>query len=512
TKDGAKMYFSRNTPKISGEGSRRRILKIYQASLKNDTWRNVREVGFNGDDFSTCHPALSPDESQMFFASDRPGGLGGMDIWVTEWNGLGWGAPRNLGPEVNSPGNEIFPFVDENGDLYYASNGLGGLGGLDLFVAKQSGETWQRTHLPPPLNTKYDDFAMSVEKGGKTGYLTSNRKGGHGRDDIYQWEKTGDEAILQPFCVVDAKDNHRIADADISVRSNSEGQTQPLKNEALKSCGDEMAVFSGETYTFVVSKPGYTPKTITVSGADMLAVPEYWIPIEPLPVAVKTLSGRVVHAVSGAPVPQAEVRIRNQCTGAEMTLPADSDGAFHFEADCGCGYELIGKKSGFREGKKQLNAGDLNCENPDEKVEIPLSPAPDKKPEFRVGQIIKLDKLYYDYDKYYIRPDAAVELDKVVDLLKKYPSMEIELSSHTDSRGSDAYNLRLSENRAKAAVDYIISKGIDPRRVVARGYGETKLVNHCKNGVKCSDEEHQENRRTEIKVTAFDESGVEIRH
>ncbi len=546
---GTKMFFSRNIPKgPSGNEEREQlILKIYEADFVGSSWKNVSEASFNLDGYSTCHPAMSTDENQIIFSSNRPGGFGGMDLWVTNWDGLGWGAPENLGPKVNTNKNEIFPFIDEGGLLYFSSNGHKGMGGLDLFTAVDRGNGWGNVvNLGAPLNSKKDDFGFSIEKGGTSGYFTSDRKGGKGKDDIYHWKMEGEKPAIANLCVIDAIEEFRIADADMYL---GEGSNVPLVGEynitpkkvlvdgkeyfvveakdggnmvqanQEKSCDLQIPVLPGENYSISINKPGYESWTRTISGKELLGTPEFLIPITPMDRPL-ILTGIIYNRRNGDPLPLSDVKILNKCNNEKLELVTDHRGEFQMEVDCECDYEIVGLKREFTVGEKRLLAMNIDCESDYANIEIPLEPnipepepepEPVKSPEFTIGQVIQLDKLHYDYDKYNIRPDAAIELDKVVDLMTKYPSMEIELGSHTDARGSDQYNERLSANRAKSAVNYIISRGISPNRLMAKGYGETQLVNHCANGVECEDKVHEENRRTEIKITAFDEEGVEVK-
>ena len=360
--DGHKMFFTRNNRK-GKSGDNIIKLKIYVANRDGDNWEDITELPFNDKEFNTAHPSLSLDGTRLYFASDRPGGFGGMDIYVSYLKEGTWQTPINLGPAVNSPGNEIFPFIADDNRLYYASNGHRGLGGLDIYRVTQSLEgddySWtERRNLGKKFNSAKDDFGYVRVGTSDTGWLTSNRDGGLGGDDIYRWE----------------------------------GEEDPEEEEKEEE-----------------------PE------------PEPVVEPEPLP-------------------------------------------------------------------------------------ELEPEPLPEPEPEpIVLEKVFVLEDVYYDFDKYYIRPDAAVELDEVVALMQQYRSMKIELGSHTDARGSRQYNQRLSQNRANAAVEYIISRGIDPQRIIAKGYGESKVINQCIDGVKCTEEEHQQNRRTEIRILEFNEPNVKIR-
>lgn len=526
--DGLTMIFSRNNQ--NGQNSAGLIdLKIYSAEKKNGKWANVQELPLNSNDFATCHPSLSADGQILFFASNRPGGYGGMDIFAVKKQGAQWGTPVNLGPEVNSSGNDIFPFVSASNTLYFSSDGRPGLGGLDVFACLLDGlMPSQPFALSAPVNSPADDFGFTADPAEHRGFLTSDRSGGKGQDDIYRWKFSGDRPVLASVCVVEERTGRRIDDASLRIRlasdHNAWGQAAPdteqgqeayvvLYTEAYadptlpfaRSCGIKVPVMPGENYRVEVTKPGYAPVSMLVTAGEMLALPEFLVPI--LPTATTVFTGSVRNRLTDGPLAASSVNIRNRCTGEVVSLRTDASGSFHFDLDCRCAYEVLATKEGFGQNEKQWQVGEIDCQGDAPVMAIYLAPADDRAP-LEVGTVIELENVYYDYDQSFIRKDAAVDLDHVVGLLRQYPSLEIELGSHTDARGSAAYNEALSQQRAEAAVQYIVSKGIDARRLSARGYGETKLVNHCADDVACAEEEHQRNRRTEIKITRLEEKGV----
>ena len=545
-----RMYFSRNDRK--GPNSRGTIdLKIYEAAIQNGYWTDVKELPFNMDEYATCHPSVTPNGAWLYFASNRPGGYGGMDIYVVNKKKDGsWGTPVNLGSKVNTPGNEIFPFISPEGILYWASNGFDGMGGLDIYsLPISNGDEAVRTHLTSPINSEGDDFAFTTNFDGTQGFLTSDRKGGKGKDDLYSWKFLGQKPLPVNICVVDERDGSRIFDAFLQlspapkkkpglkdnlfvkngatylqiaaeekngkeylilVPYEEEEQAPVDLSTTGKSCGLQYPVIPGRLYQITVDKPGYLPLRKMVPAADILANEEYLIPIKVKPPIA--MSGGVKDKKNREPIPFADVKVVNNCTGEEMEIITDRNGEFTFPMDCNCDYEIMASKGDYRYDYEVVYSYDIQCEKDNSSILLYLEKEERSEPEpnFEVGAVIRLDKLYYDYDKYYIRPDAAIELDKVVKYMKQYPSLEIELGSHTDSRGSDEYNRILSQNRAEAAVRYIISRGISPSRIKAKGYGESRLVNHCRNGVPCSEAEHQQNRRTEITVTNFNEKGVRV--
>lgn len=528
TPDGQTMIFSRNNG--SGTNSKGVIdLKTYAAKHVNGKWEQVEALPFNNDNYSTCHPTLTADGKVLFFASNRPGGYGGMDIYGVKKEGEKWGTPINLGPNVNSVGDEIFPFVTASNNLYFSSDGRQGMGGLDVYsVMMLDLEASQAMRLPAPINSSHDDFAFTSDKSEFKGYLTSDRPGGKGQDDIYRWNFNGVRPVLASICVVDKATGVRITDAELKIRPaesatwgtldeiNRAPEYVVLYTEGFsvqgpiaKSCEVKVPVVPGENYYVEVSKDGYQPVRILVTSTELLAAPEYLVPIE----APKLMSftGVVRNRATEAPVPNSTVKVLNKCTNKLEELTTDANGNFKFTLDCRCEYEVMATKSGFTKGEKLWKTGEINCSETAPSVSMYIAPeAPEKtaNPVLEVGKTIELENVYYDYNKFFIRRDAAVDLDHVVSLMRQYPSLEIELGSHTDARGSDSYNEWLSQERANAAVQYIISKGISKNRLTAKGYGESKLTNHCANDVECDDATHEQNRRTEIKITRLEEKGV----
>lgn len=509
--DGATMIFTRNNR--SGKAANDvKMLKLYAAKKKGNNWTKVRELPFNSDEWASCHPALSADGKWLYFSSDRPGGQGGMDIYVSKNENGQWQEPVNLGETVNSAGNELFPYMDNTGKLFFASDGHKGLGGLDLFSTQKSPSSWTKPqNLGEPINSIKDDFALISNGDGKTGWLTSNRPGGLGGDDIYFWEKTTPpkkKNNQRVICVTDTRTGERLSNAIVNViktpfTANFESNYQ-TDDEGTFS----LAINSGESYGLTVSKDGYVEKNVAISARELMALDGYCIDLAK-PEGV-TLSGKVLIAPYNSLLPNAELKLLNRCTGETLDFKTSSTGLFEYLLDCNCDYELTATADDFRAATTSFSTKNADCSGTFaiEKIfELDLkagnTPAPvtsSPTPTYREGDIIRLDDIYYDYNKYFIRPEAAAELDNVVQIMRDNPNMEIELRSHTDSRGTKDYNRWLSSKRAKAAVEYIVSKGIAKNRLTYRGYGEDELQNGCADGVSCEEREHQENRRTEIKI------------
>lgn len=413
TKDGKTMYFTRNNfvdgkRKKDDKGTTR--LKLFSAKKMDSIWTDIVELPFNSDAYSVAHPALSPDEKVLYFASDMPGTLGESDIFKVKIVGDGtFGTPENLGNNINTEARETFPFVTESDVLYFASDGHPGLGGLDVFATKIAYNDYSNEvkNVGKPLNSSFDDFALIINEGDTSGYFSSNRDTGMGYDDIYAFTEN------RP------------------LNFNCEQMVTGVVRDKITN-----ALLAGVTIKVI------NEQNEEVTDAITNAKGEYEVVID-------CNQGNFIRAITNGYMP------------AEEFLPK-SDGKprtvdFYLEKD-------------------QVTAGygsDL-------------------------AKLLQLSTIYFDLDKYNIRKDAEVEIQKVITAMEKFPSLKIKVNSHTDSRGKDSYNLWLSQQRAQATVDYMISKGIDASRLLSEGFGEQKITNGCYNGVGCTEKEHERNRRSEF--------------
>jgi outer membrane protein OmpA-like peptidoglycan-associated protein/tetratricopeptide (TPR) repeat protein len=405
--DGNSIYFTRSFfGKAKREGIyKTNLLKIYYATKTDGNWGEVKPFFLNSTEFSVGHPALSPDGQTLYFVSDMPGGQGKTDIWMCKREGEGWSQPTNLGPNVNTKENEMFPSMRGDGVLYFASEGLAGYGALDIFKTKDVNGTWTTpVNLHAPINGPSDDFAIAFAPGDKNGFFSSNRVGGVGNDDIYAFR---DKPIL----------------------------------------------------------PAY-------------------------------ISGLVKDKASLKPIAVATVFLFNPKTGKVKVLKTGPDGMYKTVVDNPADYVVKAMMPNFIADCSPFKLAALK---PGSTLTAPRDLLLDK---LVINKTFRIDNIYYDYDKFNIREDAKPELNKLVSIMKEN-QINVELGSHTDCRGSFDYNDKLSQKRAESAVDYIISSGIDKSRITAKGYGEHQLVNKCADGVNCTPEEHQANRRTEFKVTGY---------
>ena len=508
TKGFGEMIFTRSNILKKVGKSKDRIVKLKLYTAKFDSvkgkWGNPSELPFNSSEYSVGHPTLSKDGKRLYFISDMPGGYGETDLYVSFKEANGWGTPTNLGQKVNTPGREMFPYISDDGTLFFASDSRTGLGGLDVYSATFANGEWGGvSNLGAPINSEADDFNYVLDESGKLGYFVSNRTGGKGDDDIYKLQRKG---VKICGTVVDAETNLPLKEANVNMLLVDKTVASKKTDDKGNFC---FTADPGKEYKFEASKDKYETNSTSIKVA--LSNPNFTIPLSP--VKEKPPVAAVVDNTANLPevdpskgitlivcakernkgnLADALVEVQLKESGARKTCTTGADCKCKYVIEPNKEYFITVSKDGYRTATKTINT---KGEKPGttKLVELTLD-------QLREGLTVRLDNIYYDLDKWNIRPDAAKELDNLIDILKKYPNMQIELSSHTDSRASDQYNLVLSAKRAKSCVDYLQSKDIDIKRLLAVGYGETKLKNKCSNGVKCSEPQHQENRRTEFKI------------
>jgi outer membrane protein OmpA-like peptidoglycan-associated protein/tetratricopeptide (TPR) repeat protein len=421
TKDGKTMYFTRNNFLDGKKGkneSKVTLIKIYKASFENDQWTKITELPFNSDSYSVAHPTLSPDEKTLYFASDMPGTLGQSDLFKVKINDDGsYGTPQNLGAAINTEGRETFPQITDENELYFASDGHPGLGGLDVFVSKiaSDGTLGEIQNVGDGVNSPKDDFAYLIDTKSRRGFVTSNRAGGQGYDDIYKFLETRKLICLQELYgnVTDLNTAQILPDTKMSLFDSEFNLASTTVTDAAGNY--TFAVECGKTYNVRAAKPDYTTK---------------------------------------------EQKITIARENGKTNLP------FALE----------------KEVCKVAVGDDL-------------------------GKCFGIKMIYFDLDKYNIRQEAALDLEKILDVLNQNPTMKLDIRSHTDCRQTAKYNEVLSDRRAKSTIDWLVKNGVDASRLTGKGYGETQLVNDCgcepTNQSNCTEEQHQMNRRSEFIITAI---------
>ena len=555
TADQKRIFFTRNDfnngkRNFDSDGMLR--LQIYTASKEDEAWSKPEELPFNTKEYDEAHPSVSPDGMKLYFASNRPSGFGGMDLYVSEFLGDRWSAPRNLGENINTPGDEMFPFIHDDGMLYFASDGWGGFGGLDILSSREGKfSQWSKVeNLGQPVNSIKDDFGFILNKDGTKGYLTSERDGGKGKDDIYSFTFIDPTTIPMVLCTYEKDSEVELEDVLLTLETLGGEEKEALFAKMTDLRGEVITNLSiGKAYTITAEKEGYklVEKTISTEEFREDGTKRFCLPME----KIRPLRITGFLKSNSNPVKGAKIYLINQCDGNVSIVKSDEFGFFaEKDLECGCDYLVKINKADYRSIEETVSSKDYDCdkavsfdwnmvplnevpepveeevvavERPTEMERVPDNRVPtayeqtqqripketkvyrDPNDPFygktmEVGTVIALENIYYDFDQSYIRADASIELNYVVKVMQEYPGMRIELSSHTDSRGNNGYNEALAQRRAEAAVRYIVSRGINSGRIIARGYGETMLRNRCADGVNCSEMEHQYNRRTEIRV------------
>jgi outer membrane protein OmpA-like peptidoglycan-associated protein/tetratricopeptide (TPR) repeat protein len=417
TADGNTMYFTRNNyldGKKGKDGNDITLIKIYKASLVDDKWSNVTELPFDSDNYSTAHPALSPDGKTLYFASDMPGTLGQSDLFKVTINEDGsFGTPQNLGNTINTEGKETFAFVNDENEIYFASDGHPGIGGLDVFMSKINADgTFSKVqNVGADVNSPKDDFAYLIDTKSRRGFFSSNRDGGQGYDDIYKF----------------------------------------LETKRL--------------------------------------------------ICEQQLYGEITDLVTKELLPDAKISLFDSQFKLLNTTVSDGKGNYTFEVECGKTYNVRAEKPEYTTIEQKVTIAETNG-----KTYFPITL---EKSKCKVtigddlGKCFGIKMIYFDFDKSNIREEAALDLEKILDVLNQNPTMKLDIRSHTDSRGTVKYNEALSERRVKSTIGWLTKNGVDSNRLTGKGYGENQLVNKCSDNVTCSEEEHQLNRRSEFIITAL---------
>ncbi|MFA5573586.1 MAG: OmpA family protein [Brumimicrobium sp.] len=512
------LYFTRNNyiDGSKGTDSENIIrLKIYRAKMVDDKFVDVEELNINNDEYSTGHPAINVEGTKLYFSSDRPGGFGGMDLYVVDLNenGLPEGEPKNLGSKVNTLGNEVFPTHNQSENLlFFSSDGHAGLGGLDVYVArlKSDGDVKNIENLGVPVNSTYDDFSFINDEEQTKGFYASNRPGGEGSDDVYgviQHVKITNSRTVSGL-ITDVTDGDIINNATIQVLDN-EGNivaetTSNPKGEyyvELDNLEDGYQVKIIQDDYISTTKPlDYTPTTRDyVEDFNLVPSHDYYF------------SGIIKDKQGGDILENVTVTITDETTGESLgTFSTGKDGTFKSSAikqkfGDNINYSFTLEKDNY-ETKIVSLAEVLESANNiavDERVDISLARHTDGSD---LNDIYNLSPIIFDLNSSYLTPQAKKELDKVVKILKDNPKMEIHLKAHTDSRADDNYNMWLSDRRANRSMDYIVNKGIAANRLKANGYGESQpiytdeVINQASSEAE-KEALHEKNRRTEFIIT-----------
>ncbi len=517
TKDLNTLYFTRSNQikgKSKNDKEKNIRLQIMKTTKDGEKWSKPKKLALNNNNYSFCHPALSVDNNTMIFASDQPGGYGGMDLYIVKKSGEEWGVPENMGEKINTSGNEVFPFIDNQNNLYFSSNFHAGFGGLDIFKANSVNDKWKKpVNVGLPMNSVKDDFGIITQDNFESGYFSSDRSG---EDEIYTFKNKG-KSIVQGL-VVNCETGEIIPGADVtiyqegavfkSLKSDDNGR---FSFEVSRNTGELEAEASKSLFKTNETCPGietFDPQDGEVELSLGLATQ----------VQKNTdlrLCGTVLNEDCNYLLDDVKITVINVCNGEAVQVKSDRDGKFTFPLTKNCKYRIKAEKGYFKTIEKTFTTDSTMTDCYD--LSLLMNSTVDLRDPslgytgtgsnqilLKEGTIIDLYNIYFDFDKYNIRNDAKEELEWVRKILADYPNMKVEISAHTDSRATNQYNNVLSQSRAQSVTNYLIKEGINKDRIIAKGYGETKLKNNCADGVSCTKIQHQRNRRVEFKVISFE--------
>jgi outer membrane protein OmpA-like peptidoglycan-associated protein/tetratricopeptide (TPR) repeat protein len=507
SKDGNFMVFTRDN---YGKKSSDNIIKLqmFSAEFKNGKWTEPIAMPFNNKEYSVGHPTLSGDGKTMIFASDMPGGYGGVDLYVTYRGDDGtWAAPKNLGKTVNTEGNEMFPFLHPDHILFFSSDGLPGLGGLDVFYSNAAdlNNLSKPENLGIPVNSNTDDFAFILDDAQKSGYFSSNRATGKGDDDIYAFK------LLKPFVfekiikgtAYDKKGNI-LSNVLVNLYDNVGNVAGTITTTETGKY--EFHITNYVKYHLDGTKLQYSKgeNTADATGDELVIISDLILEKTPAFSLYCVITDYETHQI----IDSVKVLFTDNIKSKSETIITPGTGDFFRNLkdsklnDSIC-YTLKMEKRGYLTevatySKKLDHEGQYNISE-DLKISMKkITIGTD------LGKMFGIKPIYFDLSKWNIRPDAALELDKIVTVMNENPDLVIELGSHTDCRGSYASNEKLSDRRAKASAEYIKARISKPERIYGKGYGESQLINKCacegSTVVPCTEAEHQQNRRTEFKI------------
>ena len=491
---GETIFFTRNNykgGKLKKSKDGKVKLKIYQATLIDSSWQNIQELPFNLNQSNTVHPSATVDGQKLYFASDREGGFGGLDLYVVERQGEGWSEPMNLGETINTELDDHFPFIHADGSLYFTSAGHSGYGGLDLFhtVQDEEGKWSKPKNLEKPFNSEFDDLGFILDRDKKNGYYSSNRSGGRGEDDIYSFYittnlddamgiKPVEEKIVIKEVEVPAKPSSRTI--NILVIDHSTGE--PIIEAKVNYMNlDDLTIAKAIT-ALNNNQDNDGSKNELMLRLSMDESGDFGVTDYDGKYPLKALNSNYILNIE-----------KDGYLPRMVVLTADSD----------LNEILVSLKQGTA-GEEGIAGTDTDTDTNTDTGTIPTEEV-SISTTISEGTTFELPSIYYNFNDASIRPDAKVDLDALAAFLNQYPDINVELASHTDARGGNRYNRKLSQRRAENAVKYLMRRGIDRSRLIAVGYGKKNIRNHCMDGIDCTETEHQYNRRTEVRIVKMDQ-------
>lgn len=487
------MYYTTNNYKIKSKKNGYVNLRIESAEFIYGKWHRLDKFKFNSEDYACAHPSINKEGTKLYFSSNMPGGFGGMDLYMCQWIGdTAWSMPVNLGDKINTIEEEVFPFISDDNILYFSSNARNTNGGLDIFYINLNKYNSRVETFPYPINSSDDDFGFITHPNKYSGYFSSDRGNKGIDDDIYSFDIIAKSIKIY---VIDSLSKKNIIDANLRIIHKDS-----IANKLTNANAIDLRIRDNDFYVFEVSAEYYKNKS--VSATFNLNDTAFYILLNKSKQACH-VQGVVSQKGTDRKIEKVNVKIY-KTNNNELVFDAYTNAFGYYKMynlESNTKYRISFSKEAYFSQEIIFETSDQYCSskrltNYDYIRNMELD-------SIVIGKAIKIDNIYFDLAKWNIRKDAAIELDKIVKMLNENPEIIIELSSHTDSRASAKYNEVLSDKRAKSSAAYIISKGISASRISGRGYGEYQLINQCADGVKCSEKEHQQNRRTEFKVVGF---------
>ena len=452
------MFLTRNMP---GKTDHTSNLGIYISIYKDSVWTEAKPFQYNNKKYSFGHPAITMDGKTLYFVSNQPGGQGGTDIWYSKWENNTWSTPVNAGNLINTKGNEMFPSVNNRGDLYFASNGHAGLGGLDIFksIRSSNGNLGKPQNMGYPLNSMKDDFGLNMPDG-KNGYFSSNRKNGDHDDDIYSVVVLRRDPLLLKGLVTEAGTNKKLGNALIFLKDAKDKVCTDTSVVAITANNGEFyadgRIDYNRQYSVIATADYHDSVSVDISTINSKEGDTVFVKIQLHRIdPVLIVSGTVMESDTKQPMANMKVTLFNIKTNKTTEYITKNDGKYLFSLDTNNRYTVTCAKLNCGTNIQKINTY---------KVKHSKAYTVDLYMVCK-GDVIVLNDIFYDFDSTSIRSDASLELDNMVPLFFKYPDMTVELSSHADCRGGAEYNYKLTTARAKSAVNYLVSKNIDPSRL-----------------------------------------------
>jgi len=522
--DGKWLFVTRNQHISSGaKNEREQKLGIFIYLKTDDGWVQQGGLPVNSPKYNVCHPAWDDQHKRLYFASDMPGSFGGLDLYAIRMTGdQNWTSPENLGPKINGPANDCFPFLNQKYFLFFTSDREGGKGGFDLYASVNKNGIFGQPVSMDGLNTTSDDLSMILNETGNTIYFASSRSEGKGKDDIYTLHLEQNLMLKSPdyttVKVINKENNRPVAGVKMLFKPFSAGDAEIVETNderlslvqeiELGSVKENDIFYSGQNgelnlylpsdqYVLVAEKDGFgvsrrlmdfnSEKKEHTVYLDSIVCKGFDIIFE------DGETGEKINKFHLEPVSTMQFIIGKDgaltyCLAKDQEFLGEVTAEGYYPRDIRISYEDIA-------GEDQIRIALDKIAVVEENQQLPV----------KAGETIVLRQIYYDYNSADLKSDAVNTLDQLANHMLRYPGMVIELSAHTDARGKESYNQGLSLKRAQNAKIYLVKKGIEEKRIVATGYGESRLLNHCKDGVKCSEEEHALNRRTEVMVISHEE-------